>query len=113
MNRASAGAATLALLPLLSACGVSGWDRISGGAAVGAAAGAGAGAAGGPVGAGVGAAVGAGTGAVTSVVTSARDLNLGRPPWSARRRPAGAAPARRGPAPPREGLQDAAGAPPP
>ena len=30
MNRASAGAAALALLPLLSACGVSRWDRISG-----------------------------------------------------------------------------------
>ena len=97
MNRASAGAAALALLPLLSACGVSRWDRISGGAAVGGAAGAGVGAVGGPVGAGA----------------SARDLNLGRPPWSARRRPAGAAPARRGPAPPGGGPQDAAGAPPP
>ena len=83
MGRVSAGVAMLALS--LTACGVDRADRVTGSTAAGAAAGAGVGAVAGPVGLLTGAVVGGGAGAVTGALTSARDVNLGRPPWSGRR----------------------------
>jgi hypothetical protein len=69
-------------LALLTACGTTTKDRVTGGAAAGAASGAGAGAFAGPPGVIVGAALGGGAGAVTGATTTPKQLNLGKPPWT-------------------------------
>jgi hypothetical protein len=69
-------------LALLTACGNTTKERVTGGAAVGAASGAGAGAFAGPPGVIVGAALGGGAGAVTGATTTPKQLNLGKPPWT-------------------------------
>lgn len=74
------GAVGLALL--VSACGITDSERISGDAATGAATGAAVGALAGPVGIVAGAAIGGVTGGVTGDVTEPETVNLGQPPWS-------------------------------
>lgn len=81
MNTTMIRLATLGVLSLLAACGTSGEDRTTGGAAAGAATGAGIGLVGGPIGVATGAVIGGGVGAITGGVTSPNQLNLGTPPW--------------------------------
>ena len=66
---------------LLAACGAREPERVQGSAAAGAATGAVVGAVAGPPGVVGGALIGGGAGAIAGAGTSARQVNLGPPPW--------------------------------
>ncbi len=74
--------AMLLLTGCLSACGQSGADRTTGGAATGAGTGAVIGLVGGPVGVVAGALIGGGVGAVSGAAVPEKHLDPGPPPWS-------------------------------
>jgi hypothetical protein len=72
----------ISMVALLAACGTTGRERTTGGAAAGAATGAGIGALAGPPGVVAGALIGGGAGAATGATTSPSQVNLGKPPWT-------------------------------